>query len=410
MSDENNNSAARIPRLAGERIVLFSTADWDTALPTNKHHIARRLAKRNRVLFVETLGTRAPKIGGADAGRIVRRLKRGFSGPVRREKRLWSVSPIVRPKWATAGDIRMNRILFRSSAGRAITAFDPTMLWVYSPYAVHLLPAKGGPLVVYHMVDDLSAVPGADRISLREAELRLLARADIVFCTERQMHERAVRVNPNAHFLPNVADHAHFSDATPRGGSSRALLERLSRSPGPRAVFSGQLASHKVDVALIAAVCRLAPDINFIFVGPIWEADTRRAQFEQLGHLPNVTLTGLVPYEELPPFLHLADVLLMPYARSNATDAVFPLKLFEYFATGNPVVAPQSMHALRPWAQVLQRPRAEPTAWVAAIRQALIEPADFADQRRELARRNTWDTRLRKMERLIHEARSKMSK
>lgn len=68
------------------------------------------------------------------------------------------------------------------------------------------------------------------------------------------------------------------------------------------------------------------------------------------------------------------------------------------------------MHALRPWAQVLQRPRAEPTAWVAAIRQALIEPADFADQRRELARRNTWDTRLRKMERLIHEARSKMSK
>ncbi|HMZ51693.1 MAG TPA: hypothetical protein PK988_05465, partial [Candidatus Sumerlaeota bacterium] len=82
-------------------IVCFSTADWDTLLPTNKHHLMRRFAARgSRVLFIETLGTRAPKLGsGVDVARIGRRIMRGFEGARKRHKNLWTISPVVRPRW-----------------------------------------------------------------------------------------------------------------------------------------------------------------------------------------------------------------------------------------------------------------------------------------------------------------------
>ena len=61
-------------RAATNEIVIFSTADWATPYWTNKQHIARRLAKRGwSVLYVETVGLRAPGLGRTD-GRLLRRL------------------------------------------------------------------------------------------------------------------------------------------------------------------------------------------------------------------------------------------------------------------------------------------------------------------------------------------------
>lgn len=395
-------SGDRHPRLAGERILLFSTADWDTPLPTNKHHIARRLARKNRVLFVETLGTRAPRMGDStDWGRIGRRLLRAWDGPVKRAPRLWSLSPLVIPRWSTDFQAATNRMLFRLSAGSAIAPFARGIAWVYSPYAVHLLPKSGPRLVVYHMVDDLAAVPGADASALRAAEEQLLGRADIVFCTEKSLHDRASRFARRAVHAPNVADAAHFGDGRDRGGASATLLARLRALPHPRVLFSGNLASHKIDVDLLEALVRARRDIRFVLLGPVWEADPQAERFRRLRSEPNVLMGGHVAYEELPPFLHAADALLIPYARTAATQAVFPLKFFEYAATGRPIVASEALQSLRPYGPICALAPNTPEAWSAAIDAALRETGDRPALRRAVARRNTWDTRLAQMEAAI---------
>ena len=62
--------------------VLFATADWDTPYWTNKQHTARHLARMGwRVLYVESLGLRAPTASGRDLSRIWRRLKRDSRRP-----------------------------------------------------------------------------------------------------------------------------------------------------------------------------------------------------------------------------------------------------------------------------------------------------------------------------------------
>ncbi len=53
------------PRLQGRDIVCVGFADWDTDLQTNQHHLMKRLALENRVLFVESLGLRQPPAGRA---------------------------------------------------------------------------------------------------------------------------------------------------------------------------------------------------------------------------------------------------------------------------------------------------------------------------------------------------------
>jgi glycosyltransferase involved in cell wall biosynthesis len=44
-------------------------------------------------------------------------------------------------------------------------------------------------------------------------------------------------------------------------------------------------------------------------------------------------------YAELPAVLRAADVGLIPYARNELTDSIFPMKVYEYLAAGLPVIA-----------------------------------------------------------------------
>src|SRR5690606_17381443 len=152
------------------------------------------------------------------------------------------------PDWSTPLARSVNRTAFRAQTGGVLTAFPRPVAWVYSPYAVYLLDQIDPRLVVYHMVDDLSAVPGADQAAIREAEQRMLARADVVFCTARSLYGRAAAVNPGARYMPNVADYRHFSKPAE---TVCAALETLRGMERPRVVFSGNLAPHKVDLRLI---------------------------------------------------------------------------------------------------------------------------------------------------------------
>ncbi|MDX1971240.1 MAG: glycosyltransferase [Candidatus Sumerlaeia bacterium] len=385
--------------IRGRNIVCFSTADWDTLLPTNKHQIMRRLAEHNRVLFIETLGTRAPSLAsGTDLGRIGRRISRSMAGIQQRSKTLWTLSPLVRPNWSSSLSRLANQSLFSLQIREALAKFPNPILWVYSPYAVYLLDQFPRPAaVVYHLVDDLSAVPGADASSIREAENALLARADVVYCTERSLYDRARTINPQSHWMPNVADFGHFSN--PEAGRSGSGFRAITARRRPRVLLSGNLTPHKVDLKLVGLLATRMKDVEFLLVGPKWEGADARSLFRGLEALPNVTFTGHVPYEELPAVLHAADVLLIPYVRNAATRAVFPLKFFEYLATGKPVVA-SPLVSLLPYRDAVYLAE-KPARWEEMIRRALANPEHMAEQRQVLARRQTWEHRLAEMTKVL---------
>jgi glycosyltransferase involved in cell wall biosynthesis len=323
------------PQLRDRDIVCVGFADWDTELWTNQHHLMSRLARENRVLFIESLGLRQPRLAGRDVARIARRLRSGVAPP-RRVDGLHVLSPLVVPLHRYAVVRALNRRLLSAFVRRAARrlGFERPILWAYVPQAEVLLDVLDPSLVVYHCVDDIAAQPGIDGASFRRAEERFAGRADLVLASAPSLAKRLRGVARNVLDAPNVADTRTFSTAL-EPGPVDPMIEAL---PGPRIVFTGAVVATKLDIALLVALARARPAWSLALVGPVGLGDPR-TDVSALAREPNIHLLGARAYAELPDVLRGADAGLIPYARNELTDSIFPMKVYEYLAAGLPVVA-----------------------------------------------------------------------
>jgi glycosyltransferase involved in cell wall biosynthesis len=400
-STEIMPTMADTPRLRGRQIVCVGFADWDTDLWTNQHHLMSRLARENRVLFIESLGLRRPQLAGRDLKRIWRRLRAGLRGP-REVDALHVLSPLVLPlhsnRFARALNARLLGMLVRRATRRL--SFQTPILWAYVPQAESLLGALHPELVVYHCVDDIAAQPGIDAAGFREAERRFAARADLVLASAPSLAERLREIARNVVYAPNVADTDMFSQALEDGPHDPAVaaLER------PRIVFTGAIVTTKLDLPLICELARSRPQWSFALVGPIGVGDPR-ADVSPLRAEPNIHLLGGRSYGDLPAVLRAADVGLIPYARNELTGSIFPMKVYEYLAAGLPVVA-TPLPALAGVEAIATA--CDAAGFAREIEQALVEddPTRRAERSR-LAAAHSWDLRLREIARAIEALDSK---
>src|SRR5579871_40478 len=198
-------------------IVIFSTADWATPYWTNKQHIASRLAKRGwSVLYVETVGLRAPGFGRADGARLMRRLTGAAASPREVANRLWVASPLSVPighRFATVRDFNAKALSSALGTWLAKLGFRRPIIWTYHPFMLAAIAGIDRAALVYHCVDELAAIPGIDAEAISAAERTLLLAADMVFTTSPALREKCAALSPACHHLPNVADIDHFAVA-----------------------------------------------------------------------------------------------------------------------------------------------------------------------------------------------------
>lgn len=376
------------PRLTGRDIVCVGFADWDTDLWTNQHHLMSRLARENRVLFVESLGLRRPQLAGRDVKRIVRRLRAGLRAP-RPADGLHVLSPLVLPLHSNRVVRAVNARLLPALVARAAKrlSLEKPILWAYVPQAEALLDALDPELVVYHCVDDIAAQPGIDAASFRGAERRFAGRADLVLASAPALAERMRTLSTNVLYAPNVADTDLFATALREG----PIDSGMAALPAPRIVFTGAIVTTKLDLDLIVALARARPHWALCLVGPVGPGDPR-ADVSALRAEPNVHLLGGRSYEQLPAVLRAADAGIVPYARNSLTEGIFPMKVYEYLAAGLPVLATE-LPALADVPDVLRAADAGQMAEL--LERELREDSDArraARSRRAAA--HSWDRRL----------------
>lgn len=374
--------------LRGRDIVCVGFADWETELWTNQHHLMSRLARDNRVLFVESLGLRRPQLAGRDLARIARRLRRGLQAP-REVDGLHVLSPLVVPLHGSRAVRRLNARLLPWLVRRAVRRLGlrAPILWAYVPQAETLIEAIEPSLIVYHCVDDIAAHDLIDTSSFRSSEERFAARADLVLASAPALAERMRGISGNVVEAPNVADTGLFARALEPG----PLDAGMAQLPAPRIVFTGAIAAAKLDLPMLARLARLRPSWSFALVGPVGAGDPH-TDISALAREPNVHLLGLRSYSQLPGVLRAADAGLIPYARNELTNSIFPMKVYEYLAAGLPVIA-TPLPALADLAEVRRAPDAE--GLVALLEQALGEDSPERRGERSLAARaHSWDRRL----------------
>jgi glycosyltransferase involved in cell wall biosynthesis len=379
-------------RLEGREIVCVGTADWATELPINQHHLMGRLAQRNRVLFVESLGLRRPQLAARDLSRIRSRLLAGLRG-ARPVDGLHVLSPLVLPFHGNAAVRRLNRFLLRRQVSRAARrlGMKAPILWAYAPQAEELLDLLEPSLVVYHCVDDVAAQKGVDAESFRAAEARFARRADLVLASAPALAERMRELSGNVLYAPNVADTMLFATALEPGPVDPAL-EAL---PRPRLVFQGAVVATKLDLELLAALAALRPGWSIALAGPRGSGDPG-GDLSPLERAPNIHLLGPRRAAELPALLRGADAGLIPYAVNDLTRSVFPMKVYEYLAAGLPVFA-TPLPALEGVGEI-DLVAGAPELVEGVERELAIDTPERRAQRSRAAAAHSWEARIEEIE------------
>jgi glycosyltransferase involved in cell wall biosynthesis len=256
-------------------------------------------------------------------------------------------------------------------------------------------------LVIYHIVDKYAAyeaefesVYSANRRSLVEARERtLVRRADLVLVTSKSLLAEKQRDNQNTHWVPNAVDYEAFAQASlhPNPPADAAAL------PTPIIGYVGAI-NEKLDYDLLAQVAGRFSDCSLMLVGPV-DLRLDLSGLDKLD-LPNVHFMGAKPVSQVARYMAACQVCLMPYKLNEWTAHINPLKLFEYLATGKPIVS-TSIPAVSGLEDVVYIAQ-DNAEFGTLIQKALTQDnAHLARQRMELAARNTWDDRVERISSLI---------
>ncbi len=319
-------------------ILLFSTADWDSPYLTNKQHMARLLRDRGfRILYVESLGLRSPTKNKKDLRRLWKRLIKGLKPISEVEKNIFVLSPLTFPfqqhrKWVQSYNAWFLR--FRIFIFGILRNFKSPLIWTYHPFILRVTRLMPQSKIVYHCVDDLSAVPGIHPQNLKNAENELAPKCLAIFTTSIFLQNRMSALAPGRCFyFNNVADIEKFSKAR-----TMPQPPQLAKINGLKIGYVGVLSDYKLDFGLIHDVVKAKPEWQWIFVGEEREGQNDLV-FKRIKTYPNVHCLGHVAYDQIPAILAGFDIAILPTLMNDYTRSMFPMKFFEYLAAGLPVVA-----------------------------------------------------------------------
>jgi glycosyltransferase involved in cell wall biosynthesis len=264
------------------------------------------------------------------------------------------------------------------------------VLWAFSYNFDQRDHYSEGTRVVYDWIDDLGVFPFEPSF-LEKNHARALSQATLVLSVAKRLHEQALEARPDALYLPNGVDAEHFSSDS-RPPPDDPEVAELRRANRPVAGYHGAMAEW-FDYELLDEVARLNPDWNFLLIGPMYDLSLRKRGQPLLNH-PNVFWIGARPYQSLPGYLSLFDVAIIPFVINNITQATSPLKLFEYFAGGKPVLTtPMAECAAFDEVNIARDAQEFSRKLVEARAQG--QDDEFKLRLRQVARENSWTARVR---------------
>ena len=371
-----NISPGVSPQQDAYDVLCFSHLRWDFVYQ-RPQHLLSRFAKDRRVFVIEE-----PIFGDPDVWMQISK----------RDENLYICVPHL-PRDMSEVSIRyLQRTLLNNLAvDHGIRNFAA---WYYTPmmlaWSDHLKPLA----TIYDCMDELSGFKNAP-VELREREMELFSRADLVFTGGQSLYEAKREQHHAAYAFPSSIDKEHFSQAL----SINYEMPDQEDIPSPRVGFIGVI-DERMDIGLLGEIADLKPEWNFVMIGPVVKIDEA-----DLPRRENIHYLGGKSYDELPGYIAGWDVAMMPFALNESTRYISPTKTPEYLAAGRPVVSTPIHDVVRPYGEEgLVHIASTPAEFVAAIQDALEEDTTNRRSRVEVFLRDmSWDNTFGSMKQLIDE-------
>ncbi len=291
-----------------------------------------------------------------------------------------------RPAWAANFTLRQRlkraRHVLRSQGCTKI------VLYVWRPEFADALGQMPHDFSVYHVNDEYSFT--STEVAVAPAERNLLESVNQVILTSPALMEKRGTFNPHTEFVPMGVDYSLYATPTPEPEDLRSI-------PHPRIGYVGYLKA-VLDWPLLLELSARHPEWSFVFVGPKRPHPQMQEAIDQMSRRPNVYFLGGKPTEELGGYAQHLDSCIMPYRLDDYTKYVYPLKLHEYLATGQPVISSR-MYSVEEFSPVVAIADTG-EQWSRAIKQSLSAQENSPErraQRQAVARQYDWDTLVHKI-------------
>ncbi|MGC5225263.1 glycosyltransferase [Micromonospora sp. DT81.3] len=238
----------------------------------------------------------------------------------------WRRSDRLDPGAAAAEYAEYDASLRKAAVRRGLV--DPVVLTT-NPLVAGFAPFEWVRQTTFFARDDWLSSPSRSEYwpAFREAYARIAASGRSVAAVSSQIIER---INPTGlhEVVPNGVEPAEWLQAQP------AEPAWLAKIPRPRAIYVGTLDS-RLDVDGIATLARARPDLHTVLLGPLPDP----LYIRKIAGLSNVHVHPSVGRAELVATLRNTDLCLVAHRRTALTEAMSPLKLYEYLAAGIPVLS-----------------------------------------------------------------------
>lgn len=367
-----------------DSVLCFGDSDW---WYHNRGHadmqFMRRFARQSRVVYVNSLGVRAPSV--SEGRMFFRRVKRKL-GSVARFYRdggegFGVFSPVFAPfSTGLAASAARSALALQLRGVMRWLGMHRPLIWVACPTAAIMLKRLRSQGVVHQLSDCYGALKDGETCRAAVAEREVAEHADLIICSSERLLERARGLYGKGEYVDHGVDFSMFEAA---GRSAEHPIELQGIKP-PVIGFYGNIDGNTVDRRLLESVCRLRPQYSFVLVGDM------SSEFESLKEIANVVAIPRQPYQRVAQFGAAFNVCLMPWLENEWIEHCNPVKLKEYLALGKPVVSTPFPELRRSGTLCLEA--SGPEAFAAAIDKALRDDDPTEQERRRAwASQHTWD-------------------
>jgi hypothetical protein len=209
------------PAQAVGSLLVFSD-DWGRH-PSSCQHLVRNLLDRYPVLWVNTIGTRAPRFDLQTMKRVTEKMRQWGSAKLlnssnRKQKEtaesrvqihdnLQVINPKMWPWFGSGRDRKLNRWLLAKQLAPLISQLpQPVVGLTTLPITADLPDALPVDRWVYYCVDDFSQWPGLDGDTLRTMDRAMIQRADSLVAVSDTLQKKIADEGRSASLLTHGVD------------------------------------------------------------------------------------------------------------------------------------------------------------------------------------------------------------
>ncbi|HTN45748.1 MAG TPA: glycosyltransferase [Flavipsychrobacter sp.] len=390
-----------------EHLIILGMPRYDDDLESTSYMLAKELAAHFKVYYVDNPFTYRDYVQSHNTPQLQKRkefFKSSSNGVI--DTTVANLKVVITPLipsihflpegWLYRRLLRISEHIIRKRIKKTLTGEGTDRFIYLNSFNFHYprVMDKADPaLTIYHSLDPM--IMDFDKKHGLISEPIVVKESDLVVCSAKALAEQFRRVNPNTYFLPNAADVTHARKALEPGLEIHASIRSV---PHPVIGYFGNI-ERRIDYKLVETVAQLLPSYHFVFAGPYNDAYIP-ASFKSL---PNVFLTGKVPYADMPAVIKGFDVAIIPFQSDEVSSSIFPLKLFEYLGAGKPVVATHFNPNLKQFTGERVQYQNEPGAFAQALEAACAERNSNVQERVQLASENTWVHRARQLMELMQQ-------